>query len=75
LKTSNFDPPTLSSPAVRSKTAAVPALRLTDSIPLKQLAFSSYPWLAAIISPFGATSLNLNSPILSLKTSNFGSTS
>jgi hypothetical protein len=35
---------------------------LIASIPFSALAFDSYPWLAAMISPFGALRWNRNFP-------------
>jgi len=46
---------------------------LTDSMPLTQASFVSYPSLTAIVCPLGATRRNLNFPALSLYHSNFAS--
>jgi hypothetical protein len=43
---------------------------LIASIPFSALAFVSYPWLAAMISPLGALRWNRNLPAWSLLNSN-----
>ncbi len=55
---------------VRSLISAFGAFSFTDPIPLRHPDLLLYPSLAAIISPFGAFSLNLYSPLVSLYISN-----
>ena len=56
-----------------STIVALGTLVLTDWIPFLQLSFDSYPSPDdAMISPFGAFSLHLNFPAVSLYISNFG---
>jgi hypothetical protein len=45
-----------------SSTVALGACVLIASMPFSALAFDSYPWLAAMISPFGAFRWNRNLP-------------
>jgi len=55
---------------VRSCTVVFAAFLLTEVIPFLHASFDSYRSLHAIISPFGALSLNLNLPRESLDISN-----
>ena len=55
-----------------SSILAIGAFFITLLIPIKHEALVVYPSPIAIISPLGAFSLNLNCPIVSLNTSNFG---
>ena len=58
---------------VISAISALGALFLTDRTPFLQLSFDSYPSPDdAMTSPFGAFSLHLNFPAVSLYISNFG---
>jgi hypothetical protein len=56
--------------SVRSATVASAAAFLTASMPFSALAFFSYAWLAAMISPLAALRCQRNLPALSLLISN-----
>ena len=63
--------PRISKLALRAVSLGGPGA--THAIPFSALAFVSYPWLAPMISPFGALRWNRNLPTLSLVISNLAS--